>query len=149
MTTDFIIDSLASEDVDQMLVIENENPSPWSKKQLQEELSAPGSWGYSVRLIKDRTVIGYILGRTVIDEAEIFRLAVSVAYRRLGAARKLLDFVLNILRNKKVTKCFLELRSSNEAAFTLYKGAGFEETGARKGYYSDPTEDAIGMTKLL
>ncbi len=146
MATDYIIDSVASEDIDQMLVIENENPSPWSRKQLLEELSSSGSWGYAARQGEGKVVIGFILGRTVIDEAEIFRLAVLDQYRRLGIARKLLNSVLMMLLNKKVTKCFLELRSSNEAAFTLYRESGFKKTAVRKDYYSDPKEDAVVMT---
>ncbi|MFZ2083022.1 MAG: hypothetical protein WAU92_00915, partial [Candidatus Sulfotelmatobacter sp.] len=31
---------------------------------------------------------------------------------------------------------FLEVRESNQVARSLYRKAGFEETGARKSYYS-------------
>ena len=29
----------------------------------------------------------------------------------------------------------------------LYRSLGFEEVGLRKGFYSEPTEDALLMTK--
>ena len=149
MTIDCVIGLVASGDFEQMLAIEKQSPSPWSKKQLQEELAVPCSWHYAARSTKDEMLIGYILGRTVIDEAEVFRLAVSSGFRRQGVAKKLLAHTLSLLQEKEVSRCFLELRSSNEPACKLYEGAGFKQTGCRKKYYSDPLEDAIVMTKLL
>jgi ribosomal-protein-alanine N-acetyltransferase len=39
----------------------------------------------------------------------------------------------------------LEVRQSNQAAILLYRSAGFETTGVRRGYYSDTGEDALEM----
>ena len=38
---------------------------------------------------------------------------------------------------------FLEVRESNRGARVLYEKSGFAETGRRKGYYTNPPEDAI------
>ena len=38
---------------------------------------------------------------------------------------------------------FLEVRASNTAARSLYESLGFCQTGLRRFYYSDPSEDAI------
>jgi ribosomal-protein-alanine N-acetyltransferase len=146
---DFVIGPVAAADFEQMLAMEKENPSPWSPKQLQEELNAPGSWQYTARSAQGQAIIGYILGRTVLDEAEVFRLAVASGYRRQGVARKLLAHALCLLHARRVSRCFLELRSSNEPARKLYEDAGFKQTGCRKKYYSGPLEDAIVMTKLV
>ena len=40
----------------------------------------------------------------------------------------------------------LEVRESNTPAIGLYRKLGFEEVGRRKGYYTNPKEDAILMT---
>jgi ribosomal-protein-alanine N-acetyltransferase len=39
----------------------------------------------------------------------------------------------------------LEVRRSNEAALSLYRGFGFRAVGIRPNYYSDEGEDAIVM----
>jgi len=44
---------------------------------------------------------------------------------------------------------FLEVRESNTAARRLYQKLGFEETGRRKSYYSNPVEDAVLYTRHL
>ena len=38
---------------------------------------------------------------------------------------------------------------SNEAAIALYRGAGYEPAGRRKGFYQNPKEDALLMTCYL
>ena len=40
---------------------------------------------------------------------------------------------------------FLEVRLSNAAAIALYEKLGYEKTAIRKGYYSQPVEDAYIM----
>jgi ribosomal-protein-alanine N-acetyltransferase len=37
----------------------------------------------------------------------------------------------------------LEVRESNASARGLYEKQGFREAGRRRGYYTDPVEDAI------
>ena len=49
MSLDCVIGPVKSEDFQQLLAIEQENPSPWGEKQLQEELAATGSWHYEAR----------------------------------------------------------------------------------------------------
>ena len=43
---------------------------------------------------------------------------------------------------------FLEVNVRNEPALGLYLGAGFEEVGRRRGYYSDGA-DALIMKRQL
>jgi ribosomal-protein-alanine N-acetyltransferase len=48
-----------------------------------------------------------------------------------------------------VANITLEVRASNEVARNLYRKLGFEDSGLRKGYYSDTGEDAVIMWKKL
>lgn len=79
------------------------------------------------------------------DDAELIRIAVDTACRRQGIGEQLLDDLLREVRKREIHDIFLEVRSGNEAAIGLYTKAGFVSVGVRRGYYSNPTEDAIIM----
>ena len=50
-------------------------------------------------------------------------------------------------RRKGITMIHLEVRAGNETAIRLYERQGFVRDGLRKAYYTDPTEDAVLMTR--
>jgi ribosomal-protein-alanine N-acetyltransferase len=43
----------------------------------------------------------------------------------------------------------LEARPSNTEAIELYRKFGFQAAGMRRGYYSDPHEDALILKRTL
>ncbi len=77
---------------------------------------------------------------------EILNVAVHPAWRGRGIGAELLRRALQEARKRHIVQCCLEVRRSNAAARALYAGAGFAETGLRRGYYADTGEDAIVMT---
>ncbi len=79
------------------------------------------------------------------DDAELIRIAVEPGLRRQGIGEQLLNDLLQEVKKRDIHDIFLEVRSGNEAAIGLYTKAGFVNAGIRKGYYSNPTEDAIIM----
>jgi ribosomal-protein-alanine N-acetyltransferase len=56
-----------------------------------------------------------------------------------------LTALLDYLREDGAKIAFLDVRESNVAARRLYEKCGFSQLGRRKRFYTDPTEDAIGM----
>ena len=93
---------------------------------------------------RDR-IVGFILSRQIgSGEREVLNLAVDPAERRRGVARKLLEAEFARGRNA----WFLEVRSSNVPAQSLYEDVGFQRVGIREGYYHDPLESAIVMRIL-
>jgi len=42
-----------------------------------------------------------------------------------------------------VSEVALEVRYSNERAFSFYQRVGFRGVGRRPGYYREPVEDAV------
>jgi [ribosomal protein S18]-alanine N-acetyltransferase len=81
------------------------------------------------------SLIGFILSRVVVDEAEILSVAVSTVRRGKGLARRLLDLHMRRLAGIGARAIFLEVGEDNVAARRLYERAGFREVGRRDAYY--------------
>lgn len=116
-------------------------PDPWTQNSIRETLLQSNTEVSCVW--NDRELIGYVILYYVLDEGEIARIAVKSSYRRQGAAGQLLEQVLRVCKDKGIVRLMLEVRESNEAAVSFYKKHGFTEDGARKGYYTNPREDAL------
>lgn len=91
----------------------------------------------------EEELCGYLSYSNICGEIEICKIAVLPKFRKKGIATELLEKMLS----DNYSKVFLEVRKSNIPAINLYKKLGFKEINRRKNYYSNPTEDAIIMTK--
>lgn len=78
-------------------------------------------------------------------EAEILTLAVIADRRGQGLGGMLLDELLATADANGSESVFLEVRSRDEVAQSLYRGRGFEVVGRRAHYYSD--DDAVIMRR--
>jgi [ribosomal protein S18]-alanine N-acetyltransferase len=140
---------LREEDLSEILHLEAENLSPWSRPLWVEELRQPHGWQWQARDRRTGELLGFVCGRTVAEEAELFKLAVAGPHRRRAIATALLAHAFQALRERGVSALYLELRCSNGAARALYARTGFTPFGVRKGYYAEPSEDALVMVKKL
>lgn len=113
----------------------------WSGDALREMLRAPGVCA----LTADD---GFIVVRTVADEAEILTLAVAPDARRRGRGGALLHAAVAHARRSGAARLFLEVSTKNAAALALYVSAGFREIGRRARYYPDGA-DALTMSLTL
>jgi ribosomal-protein-alanine N-acetyltransferase len=104
-------------------------PRPWNAAEFAGLLAEKGTI-----LIAESP--GFLLARTILDEAEILTLAVLPNYRRHGIATCLLDRFTACATDRGVTTVFLEVAADNHAALALYSRAGFTQTATRKSYYS-------------
>ena len=110
--------------------------SAFSKESTENLVKADNSFIYAYLI--DEKVCGYLMVLDSIDVYEILAIATVEQYRNKGIAQEL----LNKIKTKDI---FLEVRKSNEKAINFYKKNNFKQISIRKGYYSDPTEDAIIM----
>ncbi len=101
--------------------------------------------GMCFTALKDGRVIGYVFGRIIPPEGEIYRIAVREDSRCRGIGYRLLSYALKTERGRGLETTFLEVRSQNKAARALYTSYGFKEAGLRKNYYKDPADDAVIM----
>jgi ribosomal-protein-alanine N-acetyltransferase len=117
----------------------------WSAEALRETALLPGICAF----VSERagSVSGIVVGRQVLDEAEILNLAVRQAARRQGEGRALVRQALRRFAERQVSRVFLEVRESNTGAIAFYRGLGFQAVGVRKDYYRDPSE-AAGVMEL-
>ena len=100
-------------------------------------------------IIEHRRIAGYIVARETAGEMHINNVAVREQYRRRGIGLALLSHVIDEARRLGVKTAFLEVRSGNFAAQSLYERCGFKAIARRANYYSDPREDAVVMSLIL
>ena len=86
---------------------------------------------------------GFLVAQHLPPEWELENIVVAQAARRMGLGKGLLNTLLAAARNTHSEAVFLEVRESNVAARSLYGKTGFELTGHRKAYYTNPAEDAV------
>jgi len=79
----------------------------------------------------------FLLGRVILDEAEILTLATAPAARRQGRARAALKAFLTAARARGATRAFLAVTEANAPARALYAGLGMAEA-ARYHYRAAP-----------
>ena len=120
---------------------------PWSEKSVMETVQQKQSVCFAAE--KAGHLLGYLLAYHAADEAEIARVAVQKEARRQGAAGKLMQALEHYCEEHKMEKLLLDVRESNEAARSFYTKNGFVEDGIRQGFYTNPSEDAVLMSRQL
>ena len=120
---------------------------PWSEKSVMETVQQKQSVCFAAE--KAGHILGYLLVYHAADEAEIARIAVQKEARRQGVAGKLMQALEHYCEEHKMEKLLLDVRESNEAARSFYTKNGFVEDGIRQGFYTNPFEDAVLMSRQL
>jgi ribosomal-protein-alanine N-acetyltransferase len=128
-------------DVPSILAIERQSTTAahWSADEYQQRLDS----GFVLLGETAEEICGFVCARVVAGVWEIENVVVVAEFRRGGVGG---DLVRELLRQAEIaggTAVWLEVRESNLAARGLYEKHGFRETGRRRKYYKDPTEDAI------
>jgi ribosomal-protein-alanine N-acetyltransferase len=114
----------------------------WGADAIDLQLALTGSFG----LIDGRG--GMLLGRVVVDEAEVLTLAVGPGVRRLGIATALLSTARAEIAARGGRAMFLEVSVGNLAAQALYRRFGFVEVGRRQRYYADSSDALVLRMKI-
>jgi len=137
-----VIRKAAKSDIAAIIEIEKSLFSdPWDKQLFEDAIEKENKYFFVV--VEAGKLAGYIIFEKVLDEGHISNLAIAKEYQKRGIGSKLVSYVLDLARQKKLKEIFLEVRESNEAAKKLYSKFGFKEVGRRKGYYSKVNEDAL------
>ena len=116
---------------------------PWSKADLERQLNLDTSH-FAVATV-DEKVVGYMGLQLFSGEGYVTNVAVLPEYRRQGIAKMLIEKQMQ----NEMSFITLEVRESNLPAIKLYESCGFENVGIRPKFYTNPTENAIIMTKYF
>ncbi len=132
-------------DVDAVMRIQAASPeiAQWTAGDYAR-LSATGMMAWVAE--SEGAVAGFLVARRIANDLEILNLAVRPDARRRGIGRALMQFAFAWGKQFDARSTFLEVRASNQAALQFYKRHGFQETGRRPLYYSNPAEDALVLT---
>ena len=144
-----MIRKMQTSDIDRVYDIENQAFfEPWSKINLIKDLERNILLEHFV-YEKDGEILGFYISSHVLDEVEIFTIAVDKKYRNFGIGSKLLDHLMLWSKDNKVRQIWLEVSTKNKAAIALYQKFGFKIMGLRKNYYQKLGEDAYNMLKEI
>jgi ribosomal-protein-alanine N-acetyltransferase len=136
--------ALRADDLPRILEIERQSFStPWQESTFRGLLRRTDT--DMLGAVQGERLVGYAIAWTVMDQAELGNVAVAPEARGAGVGRVLVRAVLERLRRRQATECFLEVRESNHVAQELYRSVGFAVIGRRRAYYTEPVEDALVM----
>jgi len=137
-------------DLPEILAIEkNSFSAPWSRCAFENEMRAAYAFPMVMTQQDPSQVLGYLCFWLVTDECHILTLAVHPAHRRKRIATGLVQNLLDVCGQHRISHCYLEVRVSNRIAISLYEKCGFSSHDIRKKYYPDTGEDAMVMRRRI
>jgi ribosomal-protein-alanine acetyltransferase len=131
---------IGPQDIQQVLAIQNACPQAASFG--ENDFLGPDPIRFTLVAELNSAIKGFLIAQAVQDELEILNLAVLAEHRRSGIASRLLHEALR-QSSASAQRVYLEVRESNAPAIAFYARFEFREVGRRKGYYSNPVEDAL------
>lgn len=121
---------------------------PWSVHAFQQELDS-GAFYLGAHL-DPHGLVGYAgmaeLGGPGNMECEVHTIGVDPPFQGRGIGKALLEALLD-RADRMHAPVFLEVRTDNVAAITLYEKHGFEQIGLRRRYYRPSGADAYTMAR--
>lgn len=122
--------------------------SPWAESHFRDSLRQDHECWI---LVADGAFLGHGILSAAAHEGELLNLCIAPKAQGQGLGRRLLSHLLDRALARACDEVFLEVRDSNGAARRLYRRAGFQEIGRRRGYYPGPdgAEDARVLRREL
>ena len=117
--------------------------NPWTREMLARELAQSDVAFVFVLRLPAVPVAAFCSCWILADELHINTMAVDMRYRRQGLATHLMRHVMAEAARRGARRATLEVRESNAAARRLYESLGYRVAAVRRGYYSQPDEDAL------
>ena len=125
-------------------------PSLVSGTWSEDALLAMQQANHQLRVLESGSqVIGFAEFVLVVDECQIFNIAITLGWQQQGLGKLLLRCLLAEAVHKGMREAVLEVRESNVAARKLYEQSGFVRTGLRPRYYPPLPGDSTHEAAIL
>ena len=118
---------------------------PWSQKAIEDEVNNPNA--FFVTAVDEEKILGYGGMHCTHQECYIDNIAVFGHQRKKGVGTAIVKALVQEAQRRGAEYISLEVRPSNWPAVGLYTKLGVMEEGRRRNFYSDPTEDALILTR--
>ncbi len=121
---------------------------PWTIGNFRDSLNA-GYSGWLCYIAEE--LVGYGIVMIILDEAHLLNISIGKNWQRQGLGGKLLQFLIDLSKERNCIRMLLEVRDTNHTAQCLYKRFDFSVVGMRKSYYParNGREDALIYERLL
>ena len=117
----------------------------WSENFFHDLLSNPTTKG-RIAVDANSNPCAFMLVTHILDQAEIISIGVLPKSQKQGIGKMLLARFSEELGSLGVSSIYLDVAESNQAALSLYKSFGFEQSTIRQSYYSNG-DNAISMVR--
>ena len=120
---------------------------PWSRGNFIDSLAA----GHPAWLLTGAgdALLGYVVAMFGVDELHLLNITVAPDVQGRGHARRLIEALVGLARERRASQLWLEVRETNRRARAMYERLGFVQVGVRKNYYPagfGRREDAVVMS---
>ncbi|GAB1402176.1 hypothetical protein MASR1M68_10870 [Elusimicrobiota bacterium] len=130
--------------IEQILEIEKTSFSNnWTKQMFLAE--ADNKFSRFKLCIINNLIIGFIIYRIVLEEAEVLNIVIDNQFRGKSYGKQLLNYAVNDMKEHNVKNIFLEVNERNIIAKNLYTNTGFVQYSTRQNYYG---ADSAVLMKL-
>ncbi|MCS5586466.1 MAG: ribosomal protein S18-alanine N-acetyltransferase, partial [Gammaproteobacteria bacterium] len=137
-----------SSDINNVLTIERlAYDSPWSQAKFSDSLNNPKT--LASLLTVDKQVLGYFVAMHSPDSADLLNICIHPDYQQQGLGAQLFSHLKQQLQALSINAIFIEVRASNETAFSFYQKLDFKVIDNRKKYYSNGEDAKILRLKII
>jgi [ribosomal protein S18]-alanine N-acetyltransferase len=154
MISNLYLARLTADDVPDLKPLEDQvNLAFWGtdnyRKFLEELPEYFGCKAVMLAETDEERLVGFFLARSMFENLEILKLGVFPGFQRQGIGSQLMETAYAEGIRRGCSRCFLEVRKSNQTAIQFYYNHNFRISGTRINYYTDPVEDAWIMERVL
>ena len=129
------IKEIHKKDIELCIELDSNTISLWNKNQWESEFRKEGIKVFGLFL--SNLVIGICVFQVVLDEAQINYFAVSKEFRERGFGSCLMNYLIKICKELRISKLLLEVSQNNASAEKFYRRFDFLTVGIRRNYYRD------------
>ena len=140
------IKEIHKKDIELCIELDSNTISLWNKNQWESEFRKEGIKVFGLFL--SNLVIGICVFQVVLDEAQINYFAVSKEFRERGFGSCLMNYLIKICKELRISKLLLEVSQNNASAEKFYRRFDFLTVGIRRNYYKDGS-NALLKEKIL